>query len=131
MVQQIMAVMGGLAVLSLIGVVSMGVFKIIMEAFSNKNLWLSFNLYLEGWTVKVHPLLLETWFGLESYLYLGYKFKKMEHNKFNEEDLNDLKTVLTEIRDVRMMLEDHLERSRANKKHYDSELWSCKNRCYI
>jgi hypothetical protein len=38
---------------------------------------------------------------------------------------------LTEIRDVRMMLEDHLERSRANKKHYDSELWSCKNRLYI
>jgi len=38
MVQQIMAVMGGLAVLSLIGVLSIGVFKIIMEAFSNKNL---------------------------------------------------------------------------------------------
>ena len=116
MIQQIMAVMGGLAVLSLIGVVSMGVFKIIMEAFSNKNLWLSFNLYLEGWTVKVHPLLLETWFRLESYLYLGYKFKKMEHNKFNEEDLNDLKTVLTEIRSIRMMLEDHLMRSRVNEE---------------
>ena len=118
MVQQIMAVMGGLAVLSLIGVVSMGVFKIIMEAFSNKNLWLSFNLYLEGWAVKVHPLLLENWLRLESYLYLGCKFKKMEHNKFNEEDLNDLKTILTEIRDIRMMLEDHLERSRANERHY-------------
>lgn len=50
----------------------------------------------------------------------------MEHNKLNEEDLNSLKnslkTVLTEIQDVRMMLKDHLERSRANKKHYDSEL---------
>ena len=46
----------------------------------------------------------------------------MEHNKLNEEDLNDLKTVLTEIRDVRMMLEDHLERSKANKRHYDWEL---------
>ena len=46
----------------------------------------------------------------------------MEHNKFNEEDLNDLKTVLTEIRGIRMMLEDHLERSKVNKKHYDSEL---------
>lgn len=42
----------------------------------------------------------------------------MEHNKFNEEDLNDLKTILTEIRDIRMMLEDHLERSRANERHY-------------
>ena len=38
MAQQIMTVVGGLAVLSLIGVLSIGVFKIIMEAFSNKNL---------------------------------------------------------------------------------------------
>ena len=40
----------------------------------------------------------------------------MEHNKFNEEDLNDLKTVLTEIRSIRMMLEDHLMRSRINEE---------------
>jgi len=46
----------------------------------------------------------------------------MEHNKLNEEDLNDLKTVLTEIRGIRMMLEDHLERSKANERHYDWEL---------
>jgi hypothetical protein len=31
---------------------------------------------------------------------------------------------LTEIRGIRMMLEDHLERTKANKKHYDWELWS-------
>ena len=46
----------------------------------------------------------------------------MEHNKLNEEDLNDLKTVLTEIRGIRMMLEDHLERTKANERHYDWEL---------
>lgn len=73
MAQQIMTVMGSLAVLSLIGVIATGVFKMIIESFSNKNLWLSFNLYLEGWAVKVHPLFLETWFRLKSYLYLQYK----------------------------------------------------------
>jgi len=38
MAQQIMTVMGSLAVLSLIGVIATGVFKMIIESFSNKNL---------------------------------------------------------------------------------------------
>lgn len=38
MAQQIMTVMGSLAVLSLIGVVAAGVFKMIIESFPSKNL---------------------------------------------------------------------------------------------